>query len=146
MIHALARCALALLVLFLTATANAQATPGGNWRADIRDYAQQLIDAGLAPGLSVAVVAGDRVVDHFGIGIADIDNGRPVDEGTRFYIASTTKALTATAVVLLAAEGRIALDAPVTRYLPELVLGEGMNTDEVTIHDLLAMTEGIHAA
>lgn len=121
----------------------AQATPGGDWRADVRDYARRLTDAGRAPGLSVAVVNGDRVVFSEGFGLADIEKGIPVDEGTRFYIASSSKALTGTAVAQLAEEGIIELDAPVTRYLPELHFGEGVEADQITIHDLLSMTEGV---
>lgn len=121
----------------------AQATPGGDWRADVREYARRLTDAGRVPGLSVAVVLGDRVVFSEGFGLADVDKGIPVDEGTRFYIASSSKALTGTAVTQLAEEGIIELDAPVTRYLPELQFGEGVEADQITIHDLLSMTEGI---
>lgn len=121
----------------------AQATPGGDWRADISDYARRMTDEGRAPGLGVAVVIGDRVAYSKGFGVADVDNGIPVDQGTRFYIASSSKALTATAVVALAEQGVIDLAAPVTRYLPDLELGKGVDADEVTIHDLLSMTEGI---
>jgi len=121
----------------------AQATPGGDWRADVRDYARRMTDEGRASGLGVAVVVGDRVVYSRGFGLADVDRGIPVDEGTRFYIASSSKALTATAVVALAEQGIIDLAAPVTAYLPDLEFGAGVDADRVTIHDLLSMTEGI---
>lgn len=132
-----------VLAAILSSTAQAQATPGGDWRTDVHAFAESITDAGLTPGLSIAVVAGDRVAYSAGFGVADSDSGRLVDEGTRFYIASSTKALTATAVVQLAAEGALALDAPVTRYLPELEFGEGVDADAVSIHDLLTMTEGV---
>ena len=132
-----------LIALILTNTALSQATIGGDWRADVRDYARQVIDAGLAPGLGIAVVAGDQVVYSAGFGLTDIDSGHAVDDSTRFYIASSTKALTATAVVQLAAEGVLDLEAPVTKYLPGIRFGTGLDADEVSIHDLLTMTEGI---
>ena len=122
---------------------HAQAIPGGDWRTDVRDYARRMTDEGRAPGLGVAVVIGDRVVYSQGFGLADVESGIPVDQGTRFYIASSTKALTATAVVALAEQGVIDLAAPVTQYLPDLEFGEGVDADKVTIHDLLSMTEGI---
>lgn len=127
----------------LAGPSEAQATPGGDWRADVRDFARRMTDEGRAPGLGVAVVIGDRVVYSQGFGLADFDSGIPVDDGTRFYIASSSKALTATAVMGLAEQGVIDLDAPVTRYLPDLRLGEGVEADRVTVHDLLSMTEGI---
>ncbi len=121
----------------------AQATLGGDWRADVRDFARRMTAEGRAPGLGVAVVIGDRVVYSQGFGLADVDSGIPVDAGTRFYIASSSKALTATAVAGLAEQGVIDLAAPVTMYLADLEFGEGVDADRVTIHDLLSMTEGI---
>lgn len=120
-----------------------QATPGGDWSADVRAYAERLTDAGRVPGLGVAVVVGDRIAFSEGFGLADRSTGVPVDEGTRFYIASSSKALTATAVVSLAEQGRIDLTAPVTDYLPGLEFGEGVEANDITIHDLLSMTEGL---
>jgi CubicO group peptidase (beta-lactamase class C family) len=121
----------------------AQATIGGDWRADVARYAQGMIDAGLAPGMSLAVSQGDRVLYAGGFGVADAESGRGVGEETAFYIASSTKALTATAVALLAARGEIDLAAPVTRYLPDLELRAPLDADSVTIEALLTMTHGI---
>ena len=126
-----------------SAPAHAQATLGGDWQADVGDYARRMTNEGRAPGLGVAVVIGDRVVYSQGFGLTDVESGIPVDPGTRFYIASSTKALTATAVVALAEQGVIDLAAPVTQYLPSLEFGAGVDADQVTIHDLLSMTEGI---
>jgi len=141
-------CFLATLVWLAlsSGSAHAQATPGGDWQADVRDYALRMTNEGRAPGLGVAVVIGDRVVYSQGFGLADVESGIPVDQGTRFYIASSTKALTATAVVTLAEQGVIDLAAPLTQYLPDLQFGEDVDADRVTIHDLLSMTEGINDA
>ena len=134
---------LVLVVLIRVDSAWAQATIGGDWRSDVRAHAQQMIDAGLSPGFGIAVIKGDWVVFDEGFGLADRSTGAPVDSDTHFYIASSTKAMTATAVLALAEADRIELDAPVTRYLPELVLSPPLDADAITIHDLLAMTEGI---
>lgn len=145
---AILACFLAALVWFVLPAGPSQASamPGGDWRTDVRDYARRMTDEGRAAGLGVAVVIGDRVVYSQGFGLADADSGMPVDSGTRFYIASSSKALTATAVVALAEQGVIDLAAPVTTYLPDLEFGEGVDADRVTIHDLLSMTEGIDDA
>ncbi|MGH7549702.1 MAG: serine hydrolase, partial [Gemmatimonadota bacterium] len=76
--------------------------PSGDWRSDVQGFAHRLLDAGLTPGMGIAVTRGDSVVYADGFGVADKATGREVDEDTAFYIASSTKALTATAVVLLA--------------------------------------------
>ncbi|HUP20590.1 MAG TPA: serine hydrolase domain-containing protein [Gemmatimonadota bacterium] len=121
----------------------AQATIGGDWRADVARFAQSVIDAGLAPGMGVAVSQDDRVLYTGGFGVADAASGRGVGEDTAFYMASSTKALTATAVTLLAERGEIDLAAPVTRYLPDLAFGAPLAADSVTIERLLTMTHGI---
>ncbi|WP_285577627.1 serine hydrolase domain-containing protein [Actinoallomurus iriomotensis] len=56
--------------------------------------------------------------------VADTRTGRPVSPDSRHRIGSITKTLTATAVLQQVAKGRIALDAPIGRYLPDLVPGE----------------------
>ncbi len=114
-----------------------------DWRADVTHYARRMIDAGFFPGMQVAVTHGDRVVYARGFGVADASTGRPVDNRTRFYIASTTKALTATAVMLEVHRGQLALDAPVTHYLPDLEFKAPLRADTVTVRELLDMTDGI---
>jgi CubicO group peptidase (beta-lactamase class C family) len=133
----------ALFVSALSGAAQGQATIGGDWRADVRRHAERMIEAGLSPGFGIAVVQGDWVVFDEGFGTADAATGAPVHTGTHFYIASSTKALTATAVLALAERGKIDLDAPVTRYLPALALKQPLDAGDIRIRDLLAMTEGI---
>ena len=65
----------------------------------------------LARGMRVAVEA---------VGITAIDSSMPMRRDTIFRIASMTKPVTATAVMMLIEEGKLALDAPVERWLPEL--------------------------
>lgn len=104
-----------------------------------------MIDAGFFPGMSLAVTRGDKVVYTDSFGVADVDSGRRVDDHTRFYIASTTKALTAAAVVLQVSRHTVQLDAPVTRYLPNLQFKPPLKAGLVTIRDLLSMNDGIDA-
>ncbi|MFF1413782.1 serine hydrolase domain-containing protein [Streptomyces sp. NPDC058289] len=76
-------------------------------------------------------------------GVADIRTGRPAIEQGRFRAGSVTKAFTSAVVLQLAAEGRLDLDGPVRRYLPETV-PEAYGT--VTVRQLLNHTSGIQAA
>lgn len=69
------------------------------------------------PGLSAAIADGDRIVWARGFGSADLDRHVPVDpERTTFHLASVTKPFTATVVLQLVEEGRVDLDAPVSRF------------------------------
>lgn len=91
------------------------------------------------PGAAVAVVVNDRVVFAQGFGVSDIETGTNVNPDTLFRIASTTKMLTAAALVTLAEQGRIKLDAPVGKY----VQGLSPKISQVTVHQLLSHTAGI---
>lgn len=123
--------------------AGGQAVIGGEWRADVDAFARAVVDRGLTPGMSVAVAVGDWVVWSEGFGAADRDSGRAVTPETPFYIASTTKSLTATAVVLAAHDGALELDAPMVRYLPDAALPEGVEPSAITVHHLLTLTHGL---
>jgi CubicO group peptidase (beta-lactamase class C family) len=75
-------------------------------------------------------------------GVHDLESGRPADPGARFRAGSTTKVVTAAAVLRLVAEGRIDLSTPVQRYLPGLL---GSRFRPVTVRHLLNHTSGIPA-
>jgi len=74
-------------------------------------------------------------------GYADLEHAAPITEETRFHVASVSKQFTAYAIVRLASEGLIDLDASLAAYIPEA----GVYRD-VTVRDLLAHTHGIRDA
>ncbi|WP_156214712.1 serine hydrolase domain-containing protein [Actinomadura litoris] len=76
-------------------------------------------------------------------GVADRRTGRPMTADTRTRVGSITKSFTATTVLALAGEGRIALDAPVDRYLPGLIDKNGYDGREITVRSLLRHTSGL---
>jgi serine beta-lactamase-like protein LACTB len=72
-----------------------------------------------APGVSIAVSRGGRLLWSEAIGCADLELQVPVSKTTRLRIGSVSKPLTAAALGLLVEEGRLDLDAPVQRYVPD---------------------------
>ena len=72
----------------------------------------------LYPGTTVAVAIEDRVVWSAGFGYSNVKRQIPVTSSTQFRIDRVSEALTATALVRLAEEGRVDLDAPVQKYVP----------------------------
>ncbi len=70
-----------------------------------------------APGLSLTVAAGGKIVWSVSCGYADLKSRRPATAHTRFRIGSVSKTLTATALADYAESGRGDLDAPVDRYV-----------------------------
>jgi Beta-lactamase len=93
-------------------------------------------------GAAVGVWANGREVfaSH---GVTSVENPLPVRPDTLFLIASVTKTFTATAVMRLLADGKVALDAPVRRYVPELVLADERAADQITVLNLLNHTSGL---
>src|SRR5689334_21660344 len=73
-------------------------------------------------GLTIALVDGDRTVLARGYGWSDRAKGVPVTGDTLFHIGSSSKTMAATAVMQLVEQGNVDLDAPFSRYVPELVL------------------------
>lgn len=72
----------------------------------------------LYPGATVAVGLDDRIVWSAGFGYADARRQIPVTSTTEFRIDRVSEALTAAALLRLVEEGRVDLDAPVQRYVP----------------------------
>jgi CubicO group peptidase (beta-lactamase class C family) len=97
----------------------------------------------LAPGMAVAVVRDTQVVYAKGFGWADVETRRPVTPETIFYIASTTKSFTGLAAAMLDEQGRLDLDAPLSRYLPTARLQAPLSADSITLRSLLSHTHGI---
>jgi CubicO group peptidase (beta-lactamase class C family) len=91
------------------------------------------------PGAVVAVIVGDRVVFAKGFGVSNVETREAVTPDTLFRIASTTKMLTAAALVTLAEQGKIKLDEPIGKY----VKGLSPKLSRVTIHQLLTHTAGL---
>lgn len=72
------------------------------------------------PGAAVLVLKGDRIVFDKGYGLANLETGARITGDTPFNIASVSKQFTAVAVLQLVEKGLIDLEAPVSRYFPEL--------------------------
>lgn len=91
------------------------------------------------PGCALGVYRDGAIVYQRGYGMADLNQGVPITPETVFYIASTSKQFAAFAIALLAEEGRISLDDPVRRHVPELPA----YADAITIRHLVHHTSGL---
>jgi CubicO group peptidase (beta-lactamase class C family) len=94
------------------------------------------------PGVAVGVRANGREA-YACHGVTSVDNPLPVDADTLFVLGSVTKTYTATAMMRLVADGRVELDAPVRRYVPELVLADESAAAQITVLNLLNHTSGL---
>ncbi len=85
----------------------------------LRATLARLQSAEAIPGMSVAVIVDGRLVMSEGMGYADLENRVPATPLTRFRIGSVSKSMTAEAVGLLVEQGKLDLDQPVQKYVPD---------------------------
>jgi D-alanyl-D-alanine carboxypeptidase len=89
------------------------------------------------PSASVTVVQGGKVAYVKAYGMARLDPAMAAEPGMRYSIGSVSKQFTAAVILLLAQDGKLKLDDPVGKYLPELT-----RANDVTIRQVLSMTSG----
>ncbi|HKV50086.1 MAG TPA: serine hydrolase [Gemmatimonadaceae bacterium] len=140
--RAFARISFVALSFYIAAPTLAAQGPLGDFDA----YVAKAVNDWNVPGLAIAVVKDDSVVFAKGYGVRTIGSHDRVDTHTLFANASTTKAFTALAIEMLAADGKVRVDAPVITYLPWLQLSDPYVTREVTVRDLLTHRTGLPEA
>lgn len=103
------------------------------------------ISAGEVAGAVTLVTGPKRVLHLVAEGLADREAGTPLKTDSIFWIASMSKPITATAVMMLQDEGKLSVEDPVSKYLPELAhlkTADGVE-HPVTIRQLLTHTSGM---
>lgn len=117
----------------------------------------EAIDTNKVPGLVAMIVKDGKIVYHTAKGFADLPSQQKMQDDQIFRIASQTKAITSTAVMMLWEEGKFQLDEPISKWIPEFksatVLETFNETDSsftsrpasrpITIRDLITHTSGI---
>jgi D-alanyl-D-alanine carboxypeptidase len=111
----------------------------GSYIVSVDEYIQGRMHKRHIPGVSVAIVQDGKVVLAKGYGAANVELSVSATENTVYQLASVTKTFTATAIMLLALEGKLGLDDKITARLPDLPAAWGA----VTIRQLLNHTSGI---
>lgn len=125
--------------------------------ARIDKMCTEAVENGEVPGIVALVARNGRIVYHKAFGMADNHSGRKMQPDDIFRIASQTKAITSTAVMMLWEEGRFQLDDPISKYIPEFRNPQVLRTfqyadtswttqpaaREITIRHLLTHTSGL---
>lgn len=133
----------AMLLVAMPVPLSAQVPAG--WNGFTRAF-QSYVEADKVVGASTLFMRNGRVLARYHTGLADRD--RPVNEGTIFHWGSITKTLTAIAIMQLRDRGRLSLDDPVVRYVPELrrVHDAYHAIDSVSIRMLLSHSAGFQGS
>jgi len=124
----------------------------------VHERMQRFADDGVVSGAVTLVARHDRVLSLDAVGCADLKTKQPMQPNTLFWIASMTKPVTAAAVMMLQDEGKLNVDDPVEKFLPEFRnqwLVQELDTNAmktvlvkparpITLRDLLTHTSGIN--
>jgi CubicO group peptidase (beta-lactamase class C family) len=123
--------------------------------AQVAPALQGIIDQGALSGAVTLVWRKGEVVQTHALGHRDIEGGQPMTRDTLFRIASMTKPVTSIAVMMLVEEGKLKLDDPVARWLPELANMQVLKDPtgpvdatvpaarDITVEDLLTHRSGL---
>ncbi len=125
--------------------------------ARIDHMCNEAIRNGEVPGIVALVARNGKIVYHKAFGMSDNQAGKKMQTDDIFRIASQSKAITATAVMILWEEGKFQLDDPISKYIPEFKNPQVLRTfryadtswtaqpasREITIRHLLTHTSGI---
>jgi D-alanyl-D-alanine carboxypeptidase len=130
-----------LLLLFalvlLPMAARAQSPLSPDAKAKIDTAVNQVLSSTKVPSASIAIVKDGRIAYLQAYGLARLSPPMEATPQMQYSVGSISKQFTAAAVLLLAQEGKLTLDDPVSKYLPDLTRAK-----EVTIRMLLSHTSG----
>jgi len=113
------------------------------WATDVSAFARRTMADHQIPGLAVAVAQQGTSVYTEGFGHRDVEKDVPITPGTVFGIASTTKSFTCLAIMLLVEAGKLSVEDPVIRYLPEFRTPDPEATQRIMIHHFMTHSSGL---
>lgn len=112
---------------------------------DVRALIQATQDRLRIPGIAAGIVLDGELAWSEGFGVADLDSGRKADSKTLFRVASITKTFTGAAIMRLRDEGKLSLDDPLARHIPEFRRAKARrgSIEQVTLRRLLSHHSGL---
>jgi CubicO group peptidase (beta-lactamase class C family) len=129
------------LLLCILVCLNLSAQP--TTQEQIDRYFREMAQQSPAPGFSVVVVKGEEVLFQKGYGREQIDQPNPMRAESVTAIGSLTKSFTALAIMQLVEAGKIKLDDPVVKYLPEFRTANPDKSQGITVRMLLNNSSGL---
>jgi CubicO group peptidase (beta-lactamase class C family) len=126
--------------------------------ARVREAVKRHLDAGSPSGAVTLVARRGKIVHHEAHGLMDVESKKAMPKDGIFRLASTSKPITAAALLMMVEEGKVRLADPVSRFIPEFKSmkvavprpgGSGKEFDtvpaarEITVRDLLTHGSGV---
>jgi CubicO group peptidase (beta-lactamase class C family) len=141
---------IALVAFVIPGSSQSQRKPGRKLDSDrlirIGTRMQSFVDEGTIVGAVALVAMPGRVLSIRAVGFHDLENREPMRTDMIFDVRSVTKVVTAIGVMILVEEGKLGLNDPVEKYLPEFKNGDRQTMGAlapITIHHLLTHTSGL---
>ncbi|MEU1674593.1 serine hydrolase domain-containing protein [Streptomyces roseifaciens] len=132
-----AACAMLVVLPSAAQAAPAAADPHAGTLAALKTFQS-------AAGPGAGVYAGDATNSwSLSVGTGTINTNAPIQPNEHYRIGSQTKTFTAATVLQLVDEGKVSLDAPIEKYLPGVVDGNGYDGNAITVRHLLHQTSGV---
>lgn len=133
------------LLISITAKAQSAKLPKSikDTSAYFDNYVKKAVKDWDIPGLAIVVVKNNEVVFKKTYGVTNINTAQAVNSQTLFACASTTKAMTATAMGILVDQGKVKWDDPVIKYIPGFRLYDPYVTTQMRIRDLFLHNSGV---
>lgn len=122
----------------LSAAPMRQVDSSENYQHQIDEIFRE-VDSTHSPGCALAVVKDGEVVFAKGYGVANLEYGIPISADTVFHVASVSKQFTAFGIQILASEGKLSLQDPVRKHLPDFPTFD----QEIRIRHLMHHTSGL---
>ena len=144
------RCFLLLCFISLSLYSEAQIS-----NKEIDAVLMPYVTSGEVSGIVTIVAKGENILSVNNVGFQNIDKNKKMEPDALFWIASQSKPIAATAVMMLVEEGKLSLDEPITTYIPEFnrlvvarIWREGWQVEErlskpITLRHLLSHTSGM---
>ena len=131
-----------LLFILFSCSLNAQKGKSPTTKLEIEAFLERVIEKFDIPGLSIAIVQDDELFYAGAFGFRNLETKDEMKTESLFHMASVSKPFVATAIMQLAEQGKIELEAKITDYLPYFVL-EDERYKEITILQMLNHTSGM---
>ena len=110
---------------------------------EFEQYCQEIAEKYQIPGFSIGLANDGQLFYENGFGYRDVENKRPLSSNTVFGIGSVTKSFTCVAIMQLQEEGKLNVNDPVIKYLPEFKTPNEEYTKQITIHHFMTHSAGI---
>lgn len=110
---------------------------------EFEQYCQEMVEKFEIPGFSIGLAKDGQLFYEKGFGYRNVENKLPLSPDTVFGIGSVTKAFTCVAIMQLQEAGKLNVNDPVVKYLPEFKTPNEEYTKQMTIHHFMTHSAGL---